>query len=176
MSNATLVAQGTVGNAVGDGEIIDPNTCPEINQWVRVRDDLVWVPKQVKDLTLDDWLWNPFTQEFEQLVCADIIENSVIWGVHTTNGIHSYGSPSHPLMEGTWDNKGTALEKVRLNMNTWSVVSGDTAYTRVSKIFKRRTKGTVRHLETAGPGHIYCAGSTPNKMLAFHNLKPNPDR
>lgn len=171
VSNAALVAQQTIGNSVGEGGGVEPPTCPEISQWILVERNSVAVPIRVESLTLKDFPYNPITQGFEELIKADIIEDSILWEVIAHNGAKGVGSPSHPLIEGTWDIKGTPLEKVKLNQHAMSVVELSAEYTRIKNVVRKRNKGTVRHLSTIGPSHIYAAGTRADQMLVWHNRK-----
>lgn len=170
VSNVTLVAQQTVGNAVGDGEIPDPR-CPEVNQWVLVNHEGVPVPRRASTLTLDDLLYNPITKTFEKVTRADIVD-SALWTVSTINGVKVTGSPTTPLIIGTWDAKGHPLEKCETNMNVLSLLE-NLEYTKLRAVTRKRKKGQVVHLSTEGPTHIYCAGTMADKFLMLHNRKPD---
>ena len=173
--------QGTVGAALGGiGQQGTPSEqpggggipCPEVMQYVWVQTGGVSMLKFAGSITLDDYLWNPISKLFEKVAKADIVEDVDLWEVLGNNTAHAIGSFAHPLIQGVSDTKGLALEKCSRYMNALSVVQQELKDTFIAKVFQRR-KGSVMHLETEGEGHIYCAGTDPNKMFAFHNLKPN---
>ncbi len=171
-SNATLVAAQTIGQAVGDGEIELP-TCPEISQWILVEREGEKVPVRAESITLDDFVYNMVTRKFEKVIRADIVEDSELWEVVTANGCKAIASHTAPLISGTWDIKGVPLNRVAKNMNVISMIEWNTEYTRTTQIFKKRKRGAILHLSTAGPSHIYCCGANPDKFLALHNRKPD---
>lgn len=161
---------GEVTNLTG-GTSTGGASCPEINQYVLVRSDInTPIPTPVWGVQQGMYLWNPVAQTFEKVIVAQVVNVDEWW--HITDGrIFASGSSSHPLIHTAEDNVGTPISKCEAGMEALTSNGLPTHITRVWK----HGGGQVKHLETAGPGHIYCAGTTPNSMFVFHNLKPAPD-
>lgn len=181
----TAAVQGTVGAALGGiGQTGTPseepggggNPCPELTQFTWVVSDMgTRIPTQVQYLSVGMMLWNPVSYKFERIRKADVVNDQDLWGLQLYPTVYAIGSAGHPLIKGVRDKVGTPLSE-------W--VGGKYllfSYGRCQQMPNKRNpvkavnlerKGSVMHIETEGPGHIYAAGSTIDMMAVWHNLKP----
>lgn len=183
--DVTAAATGTIGAALaGIGQAGTASQeeggggvpCPEISQFALVRSDInTPIPTLVQYIEKGMYLWNRVSGAFEKIIRADVVENIDLWAAQKSTEQIGVGSYAHPIIRSLQDTTGLALSKckerslciglVDLISHNWSL-----------NIVDLKRKGTVKHLETAGPGHIYAAGSQPDKMLLWHNLKPDPNQ
>ncbi len=178
--NVATTTQGTIGAALGDiGQGGTPsqtpggggNPCPTLSQYIMVRSDVnTPIPTLVRYVTVGMSLWNPISGEFEPLVTADEVPDQEIWALISGIG-GAEGSASHPLIQHHDDTKGTALSKC-IAPSCVPVLNGTIQLSRQCRTRNQSFRATVKRLETAGPGHIYAAGDSPDAMFCFHNLKP----
>lgn len=182
----TNALQGTVGAALGDiGQQGTPSQepggggggiipCPEIHQYVMIRSDInTPIPVQVKYVEKGMYLWCPLTGTFEKLIRADVREDQPLWGVGG-NKPWAVGSERHPLIQRLDDTTGLALSRCGVLSKCVMAVKGQLKEIEL-RVLNLNQTGTVKHLETNGPTHIYAHGSTMETMLLFHNLKPEPE-
>lgn len=172
-------ANSSVTGAVSGSPVIVENTgggggsgipCPELSQWVLVQNDDGIKSMQVVSVRIGFYLWNPISSEFELITNDEIVDSPLI---EVTDGwIAAVGSPSHPLIRNLKDTDGLALEEVKKGESAIACVSGQLKPTSITST-RDAGKGKVRRFETAGPGHIYAAGSTREEMFVFHNTKQN---
>jgi hypothetical protein len=177
--NVTQVAQTTVGNGVSDGTIspdgepVPPNRCPEVNQFVYIRDENgLLVPARAGDVTVGQFLYNPISDEFEEVINAEIVA-SELWEVITTEQCKFVGSPTTPLIQTLADVHGLALKDCHIGTKCLAMIDRQLKPTEVRTIVKRKATGFINHLSTDGPDKIYLAGTRADKVLFIHNKPPN---
>lgn len=163
---------GTGGiNTLTSGTSPGGASCPEISQFILIGINGRVCPTLVESVEIGFWLWSPFTRTFEKVIKADVIENVDLW--HVTDGlVAGSGSRSHPLIHVA-EYKGTALESCSVDSSIPYVSQENIGVTKITQIYQAGA-GTVKHLETEGPTHLYCAGQSPKDMFIYHNLKPPP--
>lgn len=169
---------GGGGNVGGAGEVATVTggtspggaSCPEIHQFVLIRSDKnTPISTLAASVETGLYLWSPINHSFEKVIYAET-KAADIWLV-SDGEIEAQGSNTHPLIHNVNDNVGTPLQSCETGMAALGVINTQVHQCEVQELYFAG-KGLVRHLETEGPTHIYCAGSKPDKMFAFHNLKP----
>ncbi len=177
--SVTVTAEITVGNGVGDGtlspdgEPVPPNRCPEVNQFVYIRDENgLLVPARAGDVTVGQFLYNPISDEFEEVINAEIVA-SELWEVITTEQCKFVGSPTTPLIQTLADVHGLALKDCHIGTKCLAMIDRQLKPTEVRTIVKRKAMGFINHLSTDGPDKIYLAGTRADKVLFIHNKPPN---
>ncbi len=175
--NVTQVAQQTVGNGVSDGTISpsgEPErpACPEVNQFVWIRgDNGLLTPVRAGTITLGQFLYNPISEQFEEIIHAEIIA-SELWEVITPNQAKFTGSPTTPIIQNREDKTGLAIKDCHIGSKALWMKDGVLEATDIRTIVKRKARGFINHLTTDGE-HIYLAGSRSDKCIAVHNVKPS---
>lgn len=158
------VAGAGVLNALTGGTSSGGAGCPTLSQFIRVRSDLNRpIPTLVKYVETGMYLWSPISHEFEQVIYTEDIEAD-IWEVRSST-IYAEGSDSHKIITVS-NAKGLALKHCKVGLH----VPSDDGETVLDNL-RFLGRDTVRMIETMGPTHIYCAGSSSDKMFWWHNLK-----
>lgn len=170
----TIAAPPTGGGGGGGG--FPGGSCPRLDQYVLARgeDDHSRVVRRVADIRSGQWLFDPVSGGWNQIVSAEIVRDEPIWEMIAANGAAGYSSASHRVL---WFREHENGEPVK-----W-FISGDRVLTWVGQRLAESIVSTVRptcekadvmKIELA-PGHIYCSGSSPSAFIVSHNSKPPPE-
>lgn len=169
---------GTGGNTEDPGGGDDGGgPCPRTDQYTLVRGNFGKpAPKMVCFVTEDDWIWNPFLQDFRKIRSARIERDQEIWELLTATGALGFSSFLHRVIEHLDDRRGRAAELLAERQATAVSVLDAFALQTSQVIFSRDTgeRGDVMRIEVDAEleeEKIYCYGDNPAKLIACHNRK-----
>lgn len=155
---------GTGGGGGGGGG------CPALDQFVLARNDKgEAVSKQVIDVQIDDYVYNPVHQCFERVKTAEVIEANC-YEVIAANGVISIASETHPLIRHIFDRRGKANKYQAQGNQVLTYLKGKLENSVIEDL---RFIGTrkVKRIETDGDTHIYASGAKMDEFIICHNNK-----
>lgn len=146
--------------------------CPRLDQWVLVEKNNEAFAKRVSDLTLVDRLFNPTDQIFHPIRSLAVIRDVSIWEIVSKSGHRSLSSATHKLLRDSGDRSGQRVTFFWFGDSVLCLTGRQPSESRISFARQIPGLGDVLRIEMAS-GHIYAAGSEPDKLIVAHNTK-NP--
>lgn len=150
-----------------------PGGCPRLDQWVRMFDGSKLISTQVADLQLGQRLWNPLTQQLQEIIHLEDLPDTPIWRIETSTGAVGFSSASHPIIRSRKDSIGTRVDLLK-NGNSCLVDEMPNIIHSTVRLITPIGFGIVKLITLAGD-RIYSYGDNPNQMIVCHNNKPAPD-
>lgn len=171
--NPDTSTPGSGGNDGSGGPRQPP--CPRLDQFVLVRGvDGRPMTKMVCFFTTDDFLWHPITRKFRRTKTARVVHDQPIWELLAGNGAAGYSSFSHRVLWYLEHANGERVDRFRPHDRLLTVINEELvdSYSTLSRDTGER--GDVMFIEMEpepGEENIYCAGDSPEKLIACHNNK-----
>lgn len=166
-------APGSGGNDPGPIDPVDPSDptkpCPRLDQWVRVRGcDGEATAIRVRELTLDDWLWDPIDGQFHPLDTLIVIPKVPIWELVSLNEAVEYTSISHHTMPNAYHATGIQVDQLTRGDRVLTEIDGWLVPSRLTASRLNGDRADTMFIKMKS-GHRYCVGNTPHKMFVAHN-------
>lgn len=151
-----------------------PPRCPAWSEFVWMRSaDLLPTPRRAGDLTINDYLYNPVTQQFNKIIHLELGKEECVKFL-LYDDTEAVFSVSHPVLRSALDKTGTRADHWREGELCLAAKMFVPATGRIKKIIPVGLQEVVAiSLESE---FIFASGTQKHKMIVGHNkAAPTPD-
>lgn len=146
------------------------DTCPTLDQFILIVHDGVIQTTQVMFLTEKSVIYDPVSRQAVKVKSCRVVGRQPIMEITTANGARLRASRSHKVIRSIFDKYGTPLEKLNETDFVLTSINNELYKIEAAKIESRGFTDVMK-IELESP-HIYAVGSSSEKLIVSHNIKP----